>query len=178
VDPGTFLHPNPLKFPVPVYRRPRLKLNQLLSKMVIFRKDPCGFICILITYGAGNLKVICSNYNNNHFNCRVSFSSPFPASVLRRLCGYILDLSHYILWKVVSCVPIQQLSVHLNRVLSYSDSLFYFLNSLWGSLHVVLFNIVVGLLTWAHLRAVLSDPGIVPIPLIRHDFSDYHDGKG
>jgi len=33
--------------------------------------------------------------------------------------------------------------------------------SLWGTFHVVLFNIIVGLLLMAHLRAVFTDPGFV-----------------
>jgi len=46
--------------------------------------------------------------------------------------------------------------------------------SLWGSFHIVLFNVVIALLAVAHLRAVLSDPGLVPLPQTRLDFSDYH----
>jgi len=47
--------------------------------------------------------------------------------------------------------------------------------SLWGAFHVVLFNTVVFLLLMAHSRAVFSDPGIVPLPKHRVDFSDVHD---
>ncbi len=46
--------------------------------------------------------------------------------------------------------------------------------SLWGALHVLLFNVVVFLLLMAHARAVFSDPGVVPLPQHRVDFSDAH----
>lgn len=46
--------------------------------------------------------------------------------------------------------------------------------SLWGALNVVCFNTVVLLLSMAHMRAVLSDPGTVPLPQSRVDFSDIH----
>eukprot|EP00088_Acartia_fossae_P023978 TRINITY_DN2493_c0_g1_i1.p1 TRINITY_DN2493_c0_g1~~TRINITY_DN2493_c0_g1_i1.p1 ORF type:complete len:284 (-),score=19.15 TRINITY_DN2493_c0_g1_i1:219-1070(-) len=36
--------------------------------------------------------------------------------------------------------------------------------SIWGSLHVVLFNTIIFLLFLSHARAVFSDPGIVPLP--------------
>lgn len=45
-------------------------------------------------------------------------------------------------------------------------------DSLWGPINVVGFNTVVFMLAMAHLKAVLSDPGIVPLPQIRLDFSD------
>lgn len=50
--------------------------------------------------------------------------------------------------------------------------------SLWGPFHVVIFNTVVLLLTMAHLKAVCSDPGVVPLPQSRMDFSDIHSGSG
>lgn len=46
--------------------------------------------------------------------------------------------------------------------------------SIWGPINVVLFNTVVFMLTMAHLKAVLSDPGKVPLPQSRLDFSDLH----
>lgn len=51
-------------------------------------------------------------------------------------------------------------------------------DSLWGSVHAVLFNTIVLLLFMAHGRAVFSDPGIVPLPQNRIDFSDDHGGGG
>lgn len=48
--------------------------------------------------------------------------------------------------------------------------------SLWGPFHVVLFNTIVFLLAMAHLKAVCSDPGVVPLPQNRVDFSDIHSG--
>lgn len=53
----------------------------------------------------------------------------------------------------------------------------YFLNSLWGAVHAVFFNIIVFMTIMAHVRAVFSDPGIVPLPQSRLDFSDMHAGK-
>ena len=50
--------------------------------------------------------------------------------------------------------------------------------SLWGSFHVVMFNIIIFLLFMAHARAVFSDPGIVPLPSHRIDFSDSHSEGG
>ena len=50
-------------------------------------------------------------------------------------------------------------------------------HSLWGLLHAVIFNTVILLLTMSHLKAVLSDPGLVPLPQIRMDFSDMHAGS-
>ncbi len=49
--------------------------------------------------------------------------------------------------------------------------------TLWAPLHVLLFNVVVFLLLMAHSRAVFSDPGVVPLPQHRVDFSDAHSGK-
>lgn len=46
--------------------------------------------------------------------------------------------------------------------------------SLWMSFHVVLFNTVVFLLAMSHSKAVFSDPGTVPLPANRLDFSDLH----
>nr|CAD7403222.1 unnamed protein product [Timema cristinae] len=48
---------------------------------------------------------------------------------------------------------------------------------LWGPLHVVLFNTIIFLLAVAHLKAVCSDPGVVPLPQSRVDFSDIHSGE-
>lgn len=54
-------------------------------------------------------------------------------------------------------------------------NLIFHLNfSIWGPIHVVSFNTVVFMLTMAHLKAVLSDPGKVPLPQSRMDFSDLH----
>lgn len=50
--------------------------------------------------------------------------------------------------------------------------------SLWGAFNVVCFNTIVFLLIMSHLRAVFSDPGIVPFPDNNLDFSDMHSGLG
>lgn len=46
--------------------------------------------------------------------------------------------------------------------------------SLWGPFHVVAFNTIVLLLITSHLKAVCSDPGVVPLLQSRMDFSDIH----
>lgn len=49
--------------------------------------------------------------------------------------------------------------------------------SLWGAFHAVVFNTVIFLLLMAHVRAVFSDPGVVPLPQNRVDFSDIHSAE-
>lgn len=48
------------------------------------------------------------------------------------------------------------------------------LYSLWGTFHVVVFNLIVGLLIMAHLRAVFTDPGFVTTKY--HEDDDYLRG--
>ncbi|XP_008479732.1 palmitoyltransferase ZDHHC3 isoform X3 [Diaphorina citri] len=50
-------------------------------------------------------------------------------------------------------------------------------DSLWGPFHVLIFNTLVFLLSYAHFKAMLSDPGAVPLPKTRVDFSDIHTGE-
>ena len=85
--------------------------------MVVFRKDPCGFTCLLMTY----LAVLYADY-----------------VVVR--------------WIVMTTMP----------------------ESYWGLFHIVVFNVIIILLFTSHSRAVFSDPGIVPLPSNRIDFSDLH----
>ncbi|XP_012937198.2 palmitoyltransferase ZDHHC7 [Aplysia californica] len=85
--------------------------------MAVFRLDPCGIICIFITY----LAVFYADY------------------------------------VIVRHLVIPSLT-----------------ETLWGAFCVITFNTIVLLLTVSHLRAVLSDPGIVPIPKTSMDFSDIH----
>ncbi|KAK7471768.1 hypothetical protein BaRGS_00035590, partial [Batillaria attramentaria] len=88
--------------------------------MVVFRNDPCGVICIIITYGA----VLYADY-----------------VIVRHLI-----------------IP------------SMSDTL-------WGAINVVIFNTIVFLIGMSHMRAVLSDPGVVPLPSASMDFSDMHSAQ-
>jgi len=88
--------------------------------MPIFRKDPCGIVCLVLTY----LAVFYADY------------------------------------VVVRWIIIQTLH-----------------NSLWGAFHAVAFNSVVLLLMMSHMRAVFSDPGIVPLPQSKLDFSEFHTVK-
>ena len=48
---------------------------------------------------------------------------------------------------------------------------------LWGAVNALGFNTVIFLLLLAHMRAVFSDPGIVPLPDAELDFSDVHSGN-
>ncbi|KAK8741323.1 hypothetical protein OTU49_002615, partial [Cherax quadricarinatus] len=87
--------------------------------MPVFRGDPCGITCLILTYAA-------------------------------------IFYADYV---VINWIVLQTM-----------------FNSLWGVLHVLLFNILVFLTLMAHVRAVFSDPGIVPLPQSRLDFSDMHSG--
>lgn len=48
-------------------------------------------------------------------------------------------------------------------------------DSAWGPVHVIAFNTLVFLLGMSHMKAVLSDPGTVPLSQSRLDFSDLHN---
>ncbi|KAL1462764.1 hypothetical protein WDU94_014575 [Cyamophila willieti] len=50
-------------------------------------------------------------------------------------------------------------------------------DSLWAPFHVCLFNTLVFLLSYTHIKAMISDPGAVPLPKTRVDFSDIHTGE-
>ncbi|KAG8191560.1 hypothetical protein JTE90_021165 [Oedothorax gibbosus] len=89
--------------------------------MAVFRLDPCGIICMILTY----LAVFYADY-----------------AVVK--------------WMVIPTMS----------------------TSLWGAFNVVCFNIIVFLLIMAHMRAVFSDPGMVPFPDNNLDFSDMHSGAG
>jgi ribosomal protein L40E len=88
--------------------------------MAVFRNDPCGITCILITYSA----IAYADY-----------------VVIRHLVIPTMSESH------------------------------------WGTANVVAFNFVIFLMVVSHLRAVLSDPGTVPLPKTSIDFSDLHAGQ-
>lgn len=81
----------------------------------MFLKDPCGIVCVFITY----LAIIYADY-------------------------------------VVSRWIIMQ-TMH---------------DSLWGAANALFFNTILLLLMMAHFKAVWSDPGVVPLPQMRIDFSD------
>lgn len=46
--------------------------------------------------------------------------------------------------------------------------------SLWAPFHALLFNTLALLLAISHLKASFSDPGMIPLPQSRVDFSDMH----
>uniref|UniRef100_H2YDE7 Palmitoyltransferase n=1 Tax=Ciona savignyi TaxID=51511 RepID=H2YDE7_CIOSA len=49
--------------------------------------------------------------------------------------------------------------------------------SIWGTIHGILFNLVIFGLLYSHMRTVFCDPGIVPLPVMGLDFSDLHVQK-
>lgn len=112
--------------------------------MPVFRKDPCGIICLLMTY----LAVFYADY------------------------------------VVVKWIILQTLHNRFERCININDffniyCLIMFISlhySLWGAFHAVAFNTIVLLLSFSHLRAVFSDPGIVPLPQSKLDFSELHTG--
>ncbi|TDG48620.1 hypothetical protein AWZ03_004949 [Drosophila navojoa] len=85
---------------------------------MVFVRDPCGIICLIVTYGA----IIYADYV-------------------------------VIYWIIPATMP---LSI--------------------GAFNVALYNTVIFLLGMSHWRAAFSDPGFVPLPTKRLDFSDLHSG--
>lgn len=83
----------------------------------MFIRDPCGIICVIVTY----LAVLYADY-----------------------------------------VVMQWIVLHT------------MLDTLWGSFNAVLFNLILTLFMVSHLRAVLSDPGVVPLPQSKLDIVDIH----
>ncbi|XP_055375941.1 palmitoyltransferase ZDHHC3 [Condylostylus longicornis] len=79
-----------------------------------FIRDPCGIVCLLVTYSA----IFYADY------------------VVFQICTQTMN------------------------------------GNLWAPINVVAFNTIIFLLAMAHLKAVLSDPGTVPLPQNRLDFSD------
>ena len=53
---------------------------------------------------------------------------------------------------------------------------FFLASSLWGTFNALLFNTIAFLAIMSHVRAVFSDPGVVPLPKSKVDFSDLHAG--
>ena len=49
------------------------------------------------------------------------------------------------------------------------------LSSLWGTLHGLLFTFLFSLCIFSHLKATLSNPGILPLSRTPLDFSDLHE---
>lgn len=111
--------------------------------MPVFRKDPCGIICLMMTY----LAVFYADFVVVRWIIIETLHSRFKPN-------FIVKLFYSLLTVPFSC---------------------FF--SLWGAFHAVAFNIVVLLLTMAHLRAVFSDPGIVPLPQSKLDFAELHTGS-
>ncbi|XP_050502313.1 palmitoyltransferase ZDHHC3 isoform X2 [Diabrotica virgifera virgifera] len=87
----------------------------------MFIKDPCGIVCILITY----IAVFYADY------------------------------------VIIKWVVLQTM-----------------LDSLWGTFNVVMFNTIIFFLIISHIKAVVTDPGTVPLPQGRIDFSDMHSDSG
>lgn len=86
-------------------------------------------------------------------------------------CEFIINGTGilYFQYQHISCLKLLML-------LSPKKTKFSVFYSLWGPFHVVTFNTVVLLLMISHLKAICSDPGVVPLPQTRMDFSDIHMG--
>lgn len=88
--------------------------------------------------------------------------------------GAVLYADYVVMrWIILTTMPVRWVSspesfrLHLHSLASFTCSI-------WAPIHVVLFNTVVFLLAMSHLKAVFSDPGVVPLPANRLDFSDLH----
>ncbi|MEQ2292243.1 hypothetical protein AMECASPLE_021079 [Ameca splendens] len=78
----------------------------------------------------------------------------------RDFCGVICLILTYFSVFYADYVVIQYVLIP-----AYADSV-------WGTLHGSLFNLVLLLLLACHSKAVFSDPGMVPLPDTALDFSD------
>ncbi|XP_053331071.1 palmitoyltransferase ZDHHC3-like [Spea bombifrons] len=82
------------------------------------------------------------------------------AVCVRDPCGLLCILLTYLSLGYADYVILKHILLH-----SYSESI-------WCPLHAAGFNLVVFMLLACHTRAVLSDPGTVPLPDTAIDFSD------
>jgi len=75
----------------------------------------------------------------------------------------------------IICIAITYLAVfYADYVVIRYIILQWYISSIWAPVHVIGFNSVIFMLAMAHLKAFLSDPGTVPLPQSRLDFSDLH----
>lgn len=126
--------------------------------MTKFVKDPCGIICILITY----LAIIYADYVVTKW-------------IILQTMQNRLDIEKYLVNLMGNKTCSSQ---HLDNLYIFKSILFFpYVYSLWGPVHVVSFNTLIFLMVMAHLKAVFCDPGTVPLPQNRLDFSDLHSKK-
>lgn len=85
---------------------------------------------------------------------------------VRDPCGIVCIIVTYVAIFYADYVVIRWIILHTMQ------------DSLWGPFHVVAFNTLLLLLLMSHLKAACSDPGVVPLPQSRMDFSDIHTGSG
>ncbi|XP_062866740.1 zf-DHHC domain-containing protein [Trichomycterus rosablanca] len=78
----------------------------------------------------------------------------------RDLCGFICLILTYLSVFYADYVVILYVLVP-----AYSESV-------WGTLHGSVFNVILLMLLACHTKAVFSDPGVVPLPEMAIDFSD------
>jgi len=90
--------------------------------------------------------------------------------ICRALIAYIISLMKEPFCLMIIC-PVCLL------LYKYETRLIYCVYSVWGSANIAAFNVIVFLMVASHLRAVLSDPGTVPLPKTSLDFSDMHSGQ-
>lgn len=104
----------------------------------MFLRDPCGIVCIFVTY----LAVFYADY------------------VVTR-------------WIILQTMQNRYLLQQFQSVVILIFTHF----SLWAPVNVVFFNTIVFLLAMAHVKACILDPGTVPLPSTRIDFSDLHSNE-
>lgn len=122
--------------------------------MTNFIKDPCGIVCITITY----LAIFYADYVVTRWIILQTMQNRYVEE----------QNKHGIRWHR-QCFPLYRMILINHNVINHCSA--------WGPIHVVLFNTVVFLLAMSHLKAVFSDPGTVPLPQNRLDFSDLHSRK-
>uniref|UniRef100_A0A914RQ67 Uncharacterized protein n=1 Tax=Parascaris equorum TaxID=6256 RepID=A0A914RQ67_PAREQ len=101
---------------------------------MILRRDPCGVLCALLTYAA----MIYADYVVINWLVAPTFSQRWAS--LKQ--SHLLEFEAY---------------------LAFNSHISLLLLRLWGVTHVILFNTVLFLAFIAHFRAMVTDPGIVPI---------------
>lgn len=126
-------------------------------------------VCFVFQLAARNYEL----HQGSMWNC--VRADNISVDILCRLCGHQMDRLANNAKQVKIHRPCGWTQWHLKLNSDWFS--FFSLSSLWGPVNVVLFNTVIFLLAMAHLKAVFCDPGMVPLPRTRLDFSDLHARK-
>ena len=136
---------------------------------MVFRKDPCGFFCILMTYGKS---IVCLLFQSSLLlsktivPCRKAWNYICRGCSVRRLRSCSVDSS--------SNHGTYTADVRRTANEQKSPILIFQGDSLWGSLHVLLFNTVSGYISasWKNKNFKFEELGAHPfifagdIPLV------------